>query len=151
MELGLGTFLGLLAGIFYGAYFLVTQRGRRNLSALAYFWFSVMSATLVLFVINLVLEQPLLGYSTQSYLSLLGAGVLSQGIGWLAINYAQGHLSATLVAPTLLGQPVVTALLAIPILSENLAWIEVLGGIVVLGGIYLVHHSRANSIEQVSS
>lgn len=144
MELGLGTFLGLLAGIFYGAYFLVTQRGRRSLSALAYFWFSALSATLVLLAINLILRQPLLGYSMQSYLSLLGVGVLSQGIGWLAINYAQGHLPATLVAPTLLGQPVITALLAIPLLGERIAWIEALGGLVVLVGIYLVHRSRTN-------
>jgi drug/metabolite transporter (DMT)-like permease len=148
MELGLGTFLGLIAGIFYGAYFLVTQRGRRTLSALAYFWFSVLSGTLVLFVLNLVLRQPLTGYSPQAYLNLVGVGVLSQGIGWLAINYAQGHLPATLVAPTLLGQPVITALVAIPLLGEELAWIEVVGGVVVLGGIYLVHRSRANAINQ---
>jgi drug/metabolite transporter (DMT)-like permease len=151
MEMGLGTFLGLMAGIFYGAYFLVTQRGRRSLSALSYFWFSGLSATLVLLLINLILRQPLLGYSTQSYLSLLGLGVLSQGIGWLAINYAQGHLPATIVAPTLLGQPVVTALVAIPLLGENLVWIEVLGGFVVLGGIYLVHRSRANANNRSAS
>ncbi len=142
-EIGLGTFLGLLAGIFYGAYFLVTQRGRRRLSALTYFWFSVLSSTLILLAINVVLGQPLLGYSTQAYLSLLGAGVVSQGAGWLAINYAQGHLPATLVAPTLLAQPVMTALLAIPILGESLVYVELVGGAIVLGGIYLVHRSRA--------
>ena len=141
-ELGLGTFLGLLAGIFYGAYFLVTQRGRRVLDALSYFWFSVLSATLVLLAINLILSQPLLGYPAQAYWSLVGLGVFSQGIGWLAINHAQGHLPATLVAPTLLGQPVITALLAIPLLGERLAGLEVIGGVVVLAGIYLVHRSR---------
>lgn len=146
-DLGLGTFLGLLAGIFYGGYFLVTQRGRRNLNALTYFWLSGLSATLILLVVNLLLRQPLLGYSTQAYLSLLGVGVLSQGMGWLAINYAQGHLPATLVAPTLLGQPVITALIAIPLLGEGLAWIEVFGGLVVLGGIFLVHRSRTNAAD----
>lgn len=151
LELGLGTFLGLLAGIFYGAYFLVTQHGRRRMSALSYFWYSALSATLLLFVINLILGQPLLGYSVQAYLSLLGLGVISQGIGWLAINYAQGHLPATVVAPTLLGQPVVTALLAMPLLGEKLAWVEGLGGIVVLGGIYLVHRSRVNAAQQTAS
>jgi drug/metabolite transporter (DMT)-like permease len=71
--------------------------------------------------------------------------VISQGIGWLAINYAQGHLPATLVAPTLLAQPVMTALLAIPILGEALVGIEILGGAIVLGGIYLVHRSRSQT------
>ena len=145
MKFGLGTFLGLLAGIFYGAYFLVTQRGRQTLSALAYFWFSALCATIVLLIINLVLRQPLLGYSSQAYLSLLGLGILSQGFGWLAINYAQGHLPATLVAPTLLGQPVVTALLAGPLLGERLTWLEAFGGVTVLVGVYIVHHSRTNT------
>ena len=144
-ELGLGTFLGLLAGIFYGAYFLVTQRGRRKLDALAYFWFSVLSSSIILFLINIILGQPLLGHSMNAYLSLVGAGVISQGIGWLAINYAQGHLPATLVAPTLLAQPVMTALLAIPILGESFVGIELIGGAIVLGGIYLVHRSRSQA------
>jgi drug/metabolite transporter (DMT)-like permease len=145
MAFGLGTFLGMLAGIFYGVYFLVTQRGRQNLNALAYFWFSALSATAVLLIVNLVLRQPLLGYSSQAYLSLLGLGILSQGVGWLAINYAQGHLPATLVAPTLLGQPVVTALLAGPLLGEQLSLLELLGGGTVLMGVYIVHRSRSNS------
>ncbi|TFH37504.1 MAG: DMT family transporter [Anaerolineales bacterium] len=151
MTLGLGSLLGMLAGIFYGIYFLVTQHGRQTLSALTYFWYSSLSATLVLLIINLLLRQPLLGYSSRAYLSLLGLGVLSQGIGWLAINYAQGHLRATLVAPTLLGQPVVTALLAGPLLGEQLTWIGILGGATVLTGIYIVHRSRTNPHSQKRS
>ncbi len=145
LELGLGTFLGLISGVFYGSYFLVTQRGRRTLSALAYFWFSGASATVLLLVINLMLNQPLFGYSLQSYASLLALGVLGQGLGWMAITYAQGHLPATLVAPTLLGQPVVAAILAFPLLGESLAWVEIFGGLIVLTGIYLVHRSRVNA------
>ncbi len=142
MRLGLGTLLGLLAGLFYGGYFLITQVGRRSLSALSYFWLSALSATLVLLVINLVLAHPLGGYAPHTYLSLLGLGVISQGAGWMAINYAQGHLPATTVAPTLLGQPVLTGLLAGPLLGEPLQPLQALGGAVVLVGIYIVHRSR---------
>lgn len=142
MRLGLGTLLGLLAGLFYGGYFLITQVGRRSLSALSYFWLSALSATLVLLVINLVLAHPLGGYAPHTYLSLLGLGVISQGAGWMAINYAQGHLPATTVASTLLGQPVLTGLLAGPLLGEPLRPLQALGGAVVLLGIYIVHRSR---------
>ena len=34
----LGAFLGLIAGIFYAAYFLITQIGRKSLDVLSYFW-----------------------------------------------------------------------------------------------------------------
>ena len=42
----------------------------------------------------------------------------------------------------MLGQPVVTALLAIPLLGETLGMGQVIGGAAVLAGIYLVHASR---------
>lgn len=147
-DLGLGTLYGLIAGIFYGGYFLVTQRGRRVLDAISYFWYSVLGATVVLFFINLALGNPLIGYSRGSYLALIGLGVVSQGLGWLAINYAQGHLSATVVSPTLLGQPVLTGLIAGPVLGEFLEPLQIAGGLAVLVGVYLVHRSRSGEIGQ---
>lgn len=146
-ELGLGTLFGLIAGVFYGGYFLITQRGRKNLDAITYFWFSVLGAVIVIFFVNLGLENPLIGYSNKTYLALLGLGVVSQGLGWLAINYAQGHLPATIVSPTLLGQPVLTGLIAGPVLGEFLDPLQIAGGLAVLGGVYLVHRSRGKPIE----
>ena len=43
------------------------------------------------------------------------------------------------MAPTLLGQPVATALLAIPLLGEPLTAAQVLGGALVLAGIAVIH------------
>jgi drug/metabolite transporter (DMT)-like permease len=51
-------------------------------------------------------------------------------------------LPASLAAPTLLGQPVLTALLAIPLLGEGLGAAQVVGGVVVLAGIWLVHRAE---------
>jgi drug/metabolite transporter (DMT)-like permease len=145
MSLGLGTFFGLVSGLFYGGYFLITQRGRRTIDALSYFWYSSLGAVIILFAINALLRQPLLGYSARATLSLIGLGVVSQGLGWMAINYAQGKLPATLVAPTMLGQPVVTGLLAGPLLGEVLQPLQIAGGMCVLAGIYLVHRSRVRT------
>lgn len=141
-DVGAGTLLGLAAGIFYGGYFLITQRGRERLDALRYFWLSALSSTVVLLILVLLLGQPLFGYPLRSYLFLLALGVVSQGVGWLAINAAQGRLPATVVAPTLLGQPVVTGLLAGPLLGETFSALQILGGAAVLFGVYLVHRSR---------
>lgn len=141
-ELGLGTFLGLLAAVFYGAYYLVTQRGRVYLNTLSYFWITTFTAALVLLVINFILGNPLIGYSPQTYLSFFGLGVIAQVLGWLTINYAQGYLPASIVAPTLLGQPVVTAFLAVLLLGETFSPWHIFGGILVLAGVYIVHRSR---------
>ncbi len=139
---GLGTFLGLLAGMFYGTYFLVTQKGRQRLDVISYFWVSSLAAALILFAAALVARQPLAGFSGATYAYLLALGLGPQALGWLAVNYAQGHLPASIVSPTMLGQPVVTAILAGPILGEWIGPWEAASGLVVLVGILLVHRSR---------
>lgn len=139
---GMGTLFGLLAGVFYGGYFLITQRGRETLDPLTYFWPAAVSSTLGLLILSLTLRQPLTGYSALTYLNFFALGVVSQVFGYLAINYALGHLPASVVAPTMLGQPVVTAILAGSLLDEALSLWQVLGGIAVLAGVYTVHRSR---------
>ena len=142
LSFDLGALFGLLGGIFYGGYFLVTQQGRRSLDALSYFWISGVSATVALFIFNLLLNQPMWGFATETYFNLLALGLISQGVGWLAINYVQGLLPATIVSTTLLGQPVVTALLAGSLLGERLQPAQIVGGVAVLLGVFIVHRSR---------
>lgn len=139
---GLGTLLGLLAGIFYGGYLLITQRGRETLDPLTYFWPAAAASTLALLGLNLALRQPLTGYSAFTFLNFIAMGVISQAIGYLSINYALGYLPASIVSPTMLGQPVMTAILAGPLLGETLSLWQALGSILVLAGVYAVHHNR---------
>ena len=138
----LGTLLGLLGAIFYGAYFLTAQRAREGLNTFAFYMVATPSAAFFLLVSIILLKQPLVGYPPLTWLNFLALGVIVQFIGWLSINYTQGYLPATIVSPTMLGQPVVTALLAIPLLGESLTLWQALGGIAVLAGVYLVHRSQ---------
>lgn len=139
---GLGTLFGLAAGFFYGAYFLVTQRSRQRLDALTNFWLGAAGATLVLLAGAFLLRQPLTGYSSTTYLNFLALGLVVQVGGQFAFSYALGYLPASIVSPVGLGQPVVTALLAWPLLGERVTPVQALGGLAVLAGVYIVHHSR---------
>lgn len=140
---GLGTLFGLVSGFFYGAYFLVTQRSRQRLDALTNFWLGAAGATLLLFAASLLLDQPLTGYASTTYLNFLALGLVVQVGGQFAFSYALGYLPASIVSPAGLGQPVVTALLAWPLLGEQLTAVQALGGLAVLTGIYIVHRSRS--------
>lgn len=142
LELRPGTLFGLASAFFYGVYFLITQKGRDQLDALSFFWLATLSSTLTLLVLSLWFNLPLTGYSTFTYVNFLAAGLIVQGVGWLAINYAQGYLPASLVAPTLLSQPVLTAILAGPLLDERFSLVEWLGVAVVVLGIVIVHRSH---------
>ena len=77
-RLGLGTFLGLFAAFFYGAYYLVTQRGRTHLDTLSYFWITVASSSIVLLLINVALGRPRTGYDAATYWNFLALGLFAE-------------------------------------------------------------------------
>lgn len=139
---GLGTTLGLLGSFFYAGYFIFSQLGRRRLNSLTFFWIVVTSAAVGLGIFILLTGQPLLGYSRFTYLNFLALGLIVQVLGWFAINYSQGYLPAALVAPTLLGQPVMTAVLSFFLLGESFTTLQLVSGFVVILGVYFVHRSR---------
>ncbi len=141
-DVGLGTFFGILSGMFYGGYFLVVQRSRQKLNTLTSFWLSAAGSALALALIARAFGQPLTGYEPRTYLYLLALGLFVHVGGQMSVAYALGYLPASLVSPTLLLHPVLTALLAVPILGESLSLVQVLGGLAVLAGIYVVHRSR---------
>jgi drug/metabolite transporter (DMT)-like permease len=62
-------------------------------------------------------------------------GIICQLTGWITINYAIKFLVSTKVSIALLGQTVIAGFLAIFLLKERLEIKEVIGSIIVLGGI----------------
>jgi drug/metabolite transporter (DMT)-like permease len=140
--LGVADLLSLLAGFFYGAFFLATERARDNLSSLVTWWVAAATSAVALLAFSLILRQPLWGYPVTTYASLIALALVTQVGGYISINYALGHLPASVVSPTLLGQPVLTALLAVTLLGEALTAAQIVGGLTVLAGIAIVHRAK---------
>ena len=140
---GAGDLLALLASLFYAAYLLSTQRIRERTDGFTLTAFSTMIGSVFLYGLCRAMGIPLTGYSGRTWLALLGLGLIAQAGGWLAIHEALGHLRASVVSISLLAQPVLTALLAIPLLRESLTGEQILGGLLVLGGIWRTHREAA--------
>lgn len=137
-----GAMLGGSGAVFYAGFHLVSQKGRERLNTIEYFWISSFSATVTLLGVNLVLGHSYSGYTPETILIFFLLGILVQVVGWLLINYSQGFLPAAIVAPSLLGQPIITAIGAWLLLSERLTLWQIVGGGIVLVGILIVHRSR---------
>jgi drug/metabolite transporter (DMT)-like permease len=147
LQLNVGDLLAIAASGFYAAYILTTQRARVHVDTLTFMTISLVSTIPVLLILNLAMGTALTGYPAKTWLALIGLGLVSHMGGWLAINYALGHLRAAPVSVTLLGQVIVTALLSIPLLGETLSRHQILGGMVVLGGIYLANQGKGSKPE----
>lgn len=139
---GIGDVMAVSTGLFYGAYFLATEKSRVHFDAVSHIWIVGIGASISLFIINMVLHYPLSGYPTQTWLIFLTTAVVSQLIGYMSLAYALGHLPASVVSPTMILQPVVTTLLAIPLLKETPTIWQGIGGAIALVGIYIVNESH---------
>lgn len=147
--LGLGDLMASAAAIFYASYQLTTQRGRKYIDPFRYIWLIGVSATISMFIMNLSLGNSFTGYSAQTWVIFFVTAIVSQMIGYLAISYALGHLPASVVSPTLIGQPILTAILAIPMLGEIPNPIQWIGGAIALAGIYMVNQSHLQTQEEL--
>ncbi|MEN8173581.1 MAG: DMT family transporter [Chloroflexota bacterium] len=137
-----GDLLAISSSIFYGGFFLATQKGRDNLDVLPALWIMTVVNALTLLIITQLLGLPLTGYTQTTYLTFLTAALISQLGAYYCITYALGNIPASVVTPSMVAQPVLTALLAIPLAKELLTTWQIIGGLVTLGGIYLVNTSK---------
>lgn len=140
-----GIFLGLIAGIFYAGYQMITQAGRKSLDTLSYLFISSASSTLFLALMLQLIDLPFMGYSQETWILWLIMGVGLQAGAWFLINFAQGYITASVISPSLLIQPVITGIIAISFLGEILTWWHISGGAIILTGIYIVHYNKSKS------
>lgn len=139
---GVGDVMAIFTGFFYGGYFLFTEKSRAHFNSIVHIWVVGIGASITLFIANLVMGHSILGYDTRTWIVFLSTALVSQLIGYMALAYALGHLPASIVAPTMVLQPVVTAILAIPLLGEVPNIWQGLGGAIALVGIYMVNQSH---------
>jgi drug/metabolite transporter (DMT)-like permease len=137
-----GNLLAIISSLFYAGYFLVTQRGRVRLDPLSYLLVVNTFAGLSLGVGNLLMGNALTGYPAATWQVFFATAIISQVGGYFSIAYALGHLPASVVSPTMMIQPVISSLLAIPLMGENLAALQWAGAGAVIAGIALVNASR---------
>ncbi|HYK89735.1 MAG TPA: DMT family transporter [Acidobacteriota bacterium] len=132
-----GNALALAGAIAFAAYLLAGARARQKLSLFAYVWPVYSAAAIVLFGICQIARTPMRGYSTSTYFFMFLLGLIPQGIGHTTYNWALRWLSPALVALVGLAEPVGASLLAYFVLNESLTVWKLIGGGVVLLGIYL--------------
>jgi drug/metabolite transporter (DMT)-like permease len=130
---------------------LFTEKSRLYFGSVSHVFFVGIGASITLLIINVVLQNPFTGYDTRTWIVFLVTALVSQLIGYMALAYALGHLPASIVAPTMVLQPVVTAILAIPLLGEIPNIWQGIGGSIALVGIYIVNRSHQQTLKEPPS
>ena len=140
-----GDFLALLGSICAAIYLLLGRNLRRKLSLLAYVIICYGSAAIILWALVIAMGLQVVGFSSGTYAAFAGMALISQIIGHTSYNWALKWFSASLIAVSLLGEPIGATILAYIIFAETLTWTKLIGGSVILAAIYLAARGEKTS------
>ncbi|MEO3405294.1 DMT family transporter [Mucilaginibacter sp. CAU 1740] len=149
LELNTGILLAVLASFFYATYIMITKNIMAGIDVFTFMFYSMLSSSIFLLLINGYMHNDIIHLSPKVWLCFIGIGLICQLAGWLTINYSLRYLESTKVSIALLSQTVFAGLLAAFLLNERLGFNEILGSVIVLGGIavtFLKPRSRKENV-----
>lgn len=137
-----GDALALLGGVLWAGYFLIGRSVRQRVPVTAYMGVVCAAAAAMLLPAAAVLDPPLVGFSTQTWV-LVGLAVLGpQLLGHQGANYAVKYLPASTVSTAMLLEPLGATALAWVVLGEAVPARAFLGAAVVMAGVLVATRKR---------
>ncbi|GEL78765.1 DMT family transporter [Tenuibacillus multivorans] len=132
-----GNFLALMGAITITGYFLFGQNVRQRLSLITYTFVVYGMSAITLILYNLILKEPFVGYSTDTWLYFLALAIFPTFFGHTLFNWAIKWINASTITMGILFEPVGASILAYFILDEWVTWSQFLGGTIVIFGLIL--------------
>jgi drug/metabolite transporter (DMT)-like permease len=132
-----GNALALAGAIAAAGYVLAGRSLRQRIALVPYVTVVYGVCAVALFGFVLAAGHPLTGYPPREWLLFAGLAAGPGLLGHTVLNWALAHLESSVVSVSLLGEPVGATLLAVALLSEAPTPSTVVGGCVVLVGIYV--------------
>jgi len=133
----MGDGFALLGAIAASGYLLVGRKMRRDRDLISYIFPVYSTAGLILILFALIFQERFFGYSSSTYLYLFFLALIPQLIGHTTFNWALKYLPASMVAITILGEPIGSTILAYFFLGEGLTIWKLFGGISIFAGILI--------------
>ncbi|TCP29835.1 threonine/homoserine efflux transporter RhtA [Scopulibacillus darangshiensis] len=137
-----GDIIALLACLLVTLYFMAGQKVRQHIPSGPYTYIVYVTAAVVLFIYNLVLHHSLFHYSAAEWMLFLLLAILPTLLGHSLLNWAVPWVGVSTISMSILVEPVGAAVLAYIILGETIHVPQMIGGSIILLGIYYYLKSR---------
>lgn len=148
LKLNAAFFLGILSGLLYAVYILVSKNVLAKLEIITFITYSLIFSTVFLFFINLIFGEAFFGFSNGAWISLLVQGIICQLIAWLLISYSIQNMRATRVSLSLLSQAIFATVLAAIFVNEKINPVQIFGSLIILSGIAVTFYEK-NAISKI--
>jgi len=145
-----GDLLALAGAVCAAIYVLLGRSLRQQLSLVTYSSIVYATSAVALAAVMVASGTAFVGYPAKTWLvfGLITAG--PQFLGHTTFNYLLGHMRASFVAVALLAEPVGATILAWAILGEAPGPATLVGGAIVLAGVYLAIAAETRAADVVA-
>jgi drug/metabolite transporter (DMT)-like permease len=137
-----GNFLALMGAWTVSGYLIIGRKLRTEMSLIPYIFLVYGMCAIALIVAMFLAGQSPFGYPARTYGWIFLLAAFPQLIGHSTYNWVLRYLPATLVAVITLVEPIASAILAYFILREEPSTGVLLGGSLILIGIFLASRPR---------
>ncbi len=127
----LGDVLALVGAIMTSGYLMVGSKLREEMDVLSYISVVYTFSACFLLIASVSWGIPFTGYKASSYLYMALLAVVPQLIGHTAINWSLKHLKTSMVAITILGEPIGASILAYIIFHETIESFQGIGIVLI--------------------
>jgi len=134
----LGDVLALIAGFAMGGYLIIGGQVKARIEIMPYLATVYSGAAVMLLLATAGFGHSFTGYSGTTYLMMVLLAIVPQLIGHSSFNLAVRLIPVTFVSVAILGEPVGATLLGYFILDEVPTVKEIIGGALILVGIFIV-------------
>lgn len=132
-----GAAMALISAFGSAAYLIIGRKVRAKTSLVPYVWFVYGGGALAGMLTILFTRTVILGYSLEAYFWLVMVIITIQLITHTIINYAVGHIPATIVSLATQSTTIFTAILAFILFAEVPQKPELIGSVVIVAGVVL--------------
>ena len=141
-----GNALALSGAAFAALYFVFGKRVRQRLHILPYVSITYSIAAITLGLMVLIYRLPVGPFSLPTWGAFVGLALVCTVIGHSSFNYAIAYLPASTVSVATLGEPIGATLLAAVLLREAPTLGQIIGGAIIIAGIYVFSSKSQPSI-----
>lgn len=142
----IGDLLALAGAFFAGLYLFIGRQLRVKLDNMAYIFPVYSLAAITLIAISIILNQDLVDYPARTWIIFLLLALIPTVVGHTLYNWLLKFVPAHIVATTILGEPIGATILAIFFFQQIPGWWTVVGGTMILAGIFIVLKRKGESL-----
>jgi len=146
----IGDLLALAGAVFAAIYLFIGRQLRARMDNLSYIFPVYAISAAGLLVICLFYRENLFDYSADTWFIFLLLALIPTVVGHSLYNWLLKYVSAHMVATTVLGEPIGATILAIFFFSQVPGWSTVVGGVMILAGIFIVLRRRKQRVVEIT-